>query len=298
MTPSLDCLIIGAGPAGLTAAIYLARYRRRVRVLDAGASRAALIPRSHNHPAFPQGIGGFELLERLRLQAARYHVSVEDVTVHELERCGEGFRARCDDGTEHARTVLLATGALDREPPLPGLVDAIYQGLIRHCPICDGYEAIDRRVGVIGHGKSAYEEARFLRTYTSDLTLLTLGEPMRLSEREAAALQALGIDVIAEPVTAVERDAKAIRALTLQSGERLSFDTLYSKLGTHVRSELATRLGAAHDQEGALEVDMHQQTSIDGLYAAGDVVKGLDQISVAYGHAAIAATAVHNRLRH
>jgi thioredoxin reductase (NADPH) len=292
-----DCLIVGAGPAGLTAAIYLARFCRRIQVVDAGASRAALIPISHNQPAFPDGISGQELLSLLRQQAARYGVTVLATTaVERLERQAGGFRASWPGGGCRSRTVLLATGCLDIEPRLPGLVDAIHQGLIRHCPICDGYEVRDQKIGVIGFGASGQREAEFMRTYSSQVTLLTLGQPMELYAAELEALREIGIAVVTDPVETIERQNGRIAALTLHDGRRLEFDTLYSSLGARIRADLALQLGAEHDQQGCLLVDDHQQTSISGLYAAGDVVSSLNQISVAYGQAAIAATAFHNRL--
>lgn len=292
----LDCLIIGAGPAGLTAATYLARYRRRIAVADSGASRAALIPTSHNHPAFPDGINGLELLARLRAQAGCYGVEITEVTVERLGRDQGVFTAGWQGGGCRSRTVLLATGCLDIEPRLPGLVDAIRQGLIRHCPVCDGYEVIGQKIGVIGFGTGASREAEFLRTYSDDLTLLTLGEPMGLPDSELTMLEADGIRVVTDPVDALVRGGNRIAAFTLHDGRRLEFDCLYSSLGTHTRAELAMHLGATRDSQDCLMVDDHQQTSVPGLYAAGDVVSSLNQISVAYGQAAIAATAIHNRL--
>lgn len=292
----LDCLIIGAGPAGLTAATYLARFRRRIAVVDSGASRASLIPTSHNHPAFPDGITGLDLLKRLREQAAVYGVRVIEAAVERLQREGDIFVASWPGGGCRSRMVLLATGCLDLEPKLPGLVDTIRRGLIRHCPICDGYEVIDQKIGVIGFGAGAKKEAEFIRTYSDDITLLTLGEPMALSDKDIEQLTAGGIKIVTDPVDEVVQKDGRICAFTMHGGKRLAFDTLYSSLGAHVRGELAERLGAKTDDSGCMQVDAHQLTSVPGLYAAGDVVSTLNQISVAYGQAAIAATAIHNRL--
>jgi thioredoxin reductase (NADPH) len=293
----LDCLIIGAGPAGLTAATYLARFRRSVQVLDAGDSRAALIPISHNCPGFPDGIAGTELLARCRAQAERYGAEVAPGRVTSLERLENGtFRALCDGRPLRARTVLLATGVVDIEPLLPNLPEAVRQGYVRHCPICDGYEIIDQAVAVIGCGKNAIREALFIRTYTADLTLLTLGRTMGLTDTERATLREANIRAIEEPVGEVFIEAGRIAALRMAGGLCHRFDTLYSALGATVRSELAREAGAACGEGESLAVDSHQQTTVPDLYAAGDVVSALNQISVATGHAAIAATAIHNRL--
>jgi len=294
----LDVLVVGGGPAGLTAAIYLARYRRRFVVVDAGASRASWIPLSHNHAGFPDGVTGNELLARMRAQAERYGAPIRSGTVEAVERVEDGFLARTQDGREwRARTVLTATGVIDLEPQLPNLYQAVQRGLIRHCPICDGFEVIDHRIGVIGHGTNALGEALFLRTYSRDITLLTLGEPMKLEEAEERRMAEAGIRAVEEPVAEVHCEGGRIAALTTASGERLTFDTVYSALGTVPRTDPVKDLGVRISPDGRLVTDGHQQTGLEGLYAAGDVVDGLNQISVAMGQAAIAATAIHRRLQ-
>jgi thioredoxin reductase (NADPH) len=136
----LDCLIVGGGPAGLTAAIYLARFRRRTRLIDAGFSRAALIPKSHNFPGFPDGISGVEILARLNAHATRYGAHVERGRVSEL-RCREDgvFVATAEGRSLTARRVILATGVVDSLPEIEGLKDHIRTGRIRLCPVCDGF---------------------------------------------------------------------------------------------------------------------------------------------------------------
>jgi thioredoxin reductase (NADPH) len=295
--PQLDCIIIGAGPAGLTAAIYLARFRRSVKIVDAGHSRASFIPLSHNYPGFPDGISGNELLARLHAQARRYGVQVVSGTVQRIEKLqGGGFFCFYEDDAVRCRAVLLATGAIDIQPDLAELREAIRLGYLRHCPICDGYEVLGKKVAVIGNGSGSVNEAVFIRHFTADLTLLSLGKEMNLSAPEREVLRSTNIKVIEEPVSALTFDGSKIAAFRLQSGEVHLFDTLYSMLGVEVRSDLARKLGAQCDGERNLLVDAHLQTSIPGLYAAGDVVSGLNQISVATGQGAIAATAIHNSL--
>ncbi len=297
----VDCLIVGAGPAGLTAALYLARFGRSVALVDAGRPRAARIPVSHNIPFFADGIAGPALLERQREAVARYGVVPREGLVTEIQAEDGGFTARIEGDTGNATTVaarrvLLATGADDVEPALPGLPDAVRQGLVRYCPICDGFEAAGRTIGVLGHGSRGLGEALFIaRTYSSDVTLMTLGEPMNLSADEAERVCRLGVRVVEEPVAALTREGDSIAALRTGGGADLRFDVLYSALGRIVRSHPAATLGARVDEAGALVVDDHCRTSVPGLYAAGDVVSGLDQVVVAMGHAAIAATDIHNR---
>lgn len=293
----LDCLIIGGGPAGLTAAIYLARFRRTTKLIDAGTSRASLIPRSHNYPGFPDGVNGNELLARLREQARRYGAELHAGRVERLAiESDKTFTAYCGDETFHARSVLLATGVIDIEPELPDFRDAIKHGFLRHCPICDGYEVIDQKVAVFGQGPAGVKEALFIRTYTQDLTLINLGAENKLSEEDRKLLYEANIQLIEEPIVEVQTAGKRITGLKLINGTVLSFDTFYSALGTLVISGLAVQLGANCDDTGNLVVNAAMQTSIEGLYAAGDVVHGLNQICVATGQAAIAATAIHHYL--
>jgi thioredoxin reductase (NADPH) len=293
----IECLIVGGGPAGLTAAIYLARFRRDTRVIDAGSSRASLIPTSHNYPGFPEGIGGNDLLQRLRAQARRYGAVVTAGHVDTIQRTGEGFVA--SSGTEKiaARTVLLATGVVDVEPELPNAKDAIRTGLVRHCPICDGYEVIGKKVAVIGIGLKGVNEARFLRHYTDQLMLFTLGAKHEITDEERISLAALGIPMVEEPLAEVCTELGAIVGLTVRSGKTFRFDTLYSALGCNVRSGLARALGAACDDVGQIVVDDKCGTTVPDVYAVGDVANDLNQIAVGAGHAAIAATRIHNSLR-
>ena len=298
--PLLDCLVVGGGPAGLTAALYFARFERRALVVDAGEPRASWIPTSHNIPVFAEGISGRDLLARQRQHVKRYGVPVLPGRVTGIGRGPDGFVARieAEDETREvaARRVLLATGATDVEPALPDLPDAVRRGLVRYCPICDGFEARGKRIAVIGYGDRGLGEAVFVaRTYTRDVTLLTLGQGMDLDADEREKIAKHGIKVVHEPVDALDIAGDRIVALRTVAGAEHRFEVLYSALGLTLRSELALALGAEHDGSGALLVDDHNRTTVPGLYAAGGVVRGLDQIVVAMGHAAVAATDIHNR---
>lgn len=286
----LDAVIIGAGPAGLTAAVYLARFRRQVAVFDGGASRASWIPISHNLIGFPDGLGGKDLLDRLQVQARQYGAQIIGGQVDRLERSGDGFAIFVGQRTILASRVLLATGGLDVEPDLPGIRDAVQRGIVRYCPICDAYEVSGRKVALIAYGKCRIREALLLRAYTAHLTVLTLGQDMEITDEERAMLRESGIAILDDPVGQLSLSGDTITAWHMKDGSTHSFDAIYTALGVRIRSELATALGAEVDGDGALVVDSHQLTTVPGLYAAGDVVRGLSQISVAAGHAAIAAT--------
>lgn len=293
-----DCIIIGAGPAGLTAAIYLARFHLKIRLFDCGSSRAALIPCTHNHAGYPDGISGKDLLALMLAQAEKYGAVRELAEVTGL-RCAEhGFVVRVGERDYPARAVLLATGVVNNRPEMAeGIHDeALAHGLIRYCPVCDGYEVTDKRVGVIGAGEHAAREALFLRGFTADLTLIAPEGPHALEEATIAELDAAEIARVDGPCGdfRVEDGRISVRAGT--DDARLAFDSIYPALGSRIRSGLAIQAGARAAEDGCLEVDAHQRTSVPGLFAAGDVAKGLDQISHAMGEAGVAATTIRNML--
>jgi thioredoxin reductase (NADPH) len=294
--PDLDCLIIGGGPAGLTAAVYLARFHLKVMVVDAGKSRASLIPCTRNHAGYPEGISGQELLDRMKAQAQKYGVAIENGRVTRLDRIEDGFEAEWGSGKISARTVLLATGVANRRPPMDeDLHDqALAKGLIRYCPICDGYEVTDKKVGVIGSDSHGVAEAIFLRGYTADVTLIAPDKAMDLHQQDWDRLEQLGIHSVDGPCHAVAADGKCIMVDTAEGTYR--FDSLYPALGSDTHSDLADMLGAKLSETGCIIVDSHQRTNVPGLYAAGDVVIGLDQISHAMGEGGVAATTIRNDL--
>ncbi|WP_343525611.1 NAD(P)/FAD-dependent oxidoreductase [Sphingomonas sp.] len=292
-----DCIIIGAGPAGLTAAIYLARYHLRIRMFDSGSSRAAMIPCTHNHAGYPEGISGKALLARMHEQARRYGAHCIPRRVTAIHPEDAGFRVATEDAEYRTRSVLLATGVVNHRPKglLPDVHDpALERGLLRYCPVCDGYEVTDKRVGVIGTSDHGMREALFLRGFTRDVTLIAPDAAHDLDSGCAKALDEAGVARIDGPCGgwAIEGDRLA---LDTASG-RMRFDSVYPAMGSRIRSELAVSAGARADPSGCLEVDDHQRTSVPGLFAAGDVVKGLDQISHAMGEAGVAATTIRNML--
>ncbi|WP_410219330.1 NAD(P)/FAD-dependent oxidoreductase [Paracoccus sp. (in: a-proteobacteria)] len=292
----IDCVIVGGGPAGLTAAIYLARFRRNVALIDAGKSRAALIPRSHNHPGYPDGIHGETLLERMRLQLQHYGVRIIETQVDAIRPLPDDrFRVEAGQVLDTS-SLILATGVRDHVPPVADPLSRVRDGLIRQCPVCDAYELIDKPVGVIGAGKCAVGEALFLSHYTSQVVLLTLGQDLDLSDDAAHKLAQAGVRVESDQVERWEFDDQGVR-VHLQRQPPLSFAAVYSGLGNDPQNDLAQHLGLSLADDGRILTDTHQETSMPNVYAAGDVVTGLNQIAVAMAQGEIAATRVHNVLR-
>ena len=296
MDEPLDCLIVGGGPAGLTAAIYLARFHLKILIIDDGKGRAASIPCTRNLAGFPDGISGREVLARMREQAQLYGAKFGEGYVSRLDRTETGVRATWGGGSIDARAVLLATGTANRRPPMDEELhdDALAHGLIRYCPICDGYEVTDRKVGVIGSGHHGVAEAMFLRSYTRDVTLIAPDKAIQLSVEDARKLKGAGIKCVDGPAQAVATSKDCIVIETVEG--TYTFDTVYPALGSDPHVLLAQAVGAALGEKGCITVDRHQRTSIPGVYAAGDVVIGLDQISHAMGEGGVAATTIRNDL--
>lgn len=295
---TLDCLVIGGGPAGLTAAIYLARFHLDIMVVDAGKSRAALIPCTRNVSGFTNGIEGTELLQRMRDQACKYNAKIETEFVTKLEREGASgpFTATWGSGSAKARTVLIATGITNRRPAMDEELhdQAVRSGLVRYCPICDGYEVTDKRVGVIGSDHHGVAEALFLRSYTADVTLVAPDKALHLGSEDRQKLAQAGIECVDGPAQAVAISSNCIVVDTAEG--HYTFDSIYPALGSDTHTQLAQMVGAELSDSNCIRVDSHQRTSIPGLYAAGDVVIGLDQISHAMGEGGVAATTIRNDL--
>jgi thioredoxin reductase (NADPH) len=294
----LDCLVVGGGPAGLTAAIYLARFHLDILVVDGGKSRAAWIPCTRNHAGYPEGIEGSELLQRMRDQACKYGAKIETEFVTKLERDAKSglFTATWGSGEARARSVLLATGVTNRRPPIDEELhdDALARGLIRYCPICDGFEVTDKKVGVIGSDSHGVAEALFIRSYTADVTLIAPDKALRLKPEDQQKLKDAKIDCVDGPAHAV---AIAHDHIVIDTAEgHYTFDSIYPALGSDTHVQLAEMAGAELSNENCIKVDSHQRTSVAGLYAAGDVVIGLDQISHAMGEGGVAATTIRNDL--
>jgi thioredoxin reductase (NADPH) len=233
----LDCLVIGGGPAGLLAAVYLGRYRRNVQVIDAGESRAATIPESHNYPGF-FGITGSELLRRLNAQARQYGAELMSGRVTSLRKKGKSFVATSSGSDVNARFILLATGLVDHCPPIEGQPAECPSKVIRFCPICDGYEAMDRRVGVLGDIKGGGKKALFLRTYTKDVSLFLTDETEDVEWQEK--LTKAKVRIVGELQQVRQGTEKTVTVAT-RHGEIHEVDALYPALGCNVRSDLATK---------------------------------------------------------
>jgi thioredoxin reductase (NADPH) len=287
-----DVVVVGGGPAGLTAATYLRRFRRSCMVLDAGHSRARWIPQSNNCPGFPDGVAGSELLRRMRRQAETFGTRFENVVVERIEKHAGRFRIIAGEHCWQARGVVVATGIADKLPEGAWVEQAIACHALRLCSICDAYEASDSRIGVHGPLDDIVAHGRFLRAYSEHVFLLPTDascDQRSLQAAHRAQLQVL------EPAGRLGFDGSRC-TYTTADGRLQAFDSVYPYLGARSKAAVVAGLGAALAGNGELLVDRNQMTSVAGLYAIGDVVSGLNQISVAVGQAALAATALHGAL--
>ena len=294
-----DIAIVGAGPAGLSAALYAARFCRSTLVLHNGDARASRIPKTYNAPGFDEGVSGIDLLDRMIRHAERYEAEFVRATVADARSTTEGFELIGEDGTRwRARALILATGLRLNQIDLAHDVHeaAIASGVLRYCPVCDGYEHRGKRIGVVGCDVSGAGEALFLRQFSADVTLLPMRDA-QLTPAECHDLAAAGVRTVTTPIVAY-RPGKDVFEIVVEGSEGPHvFDIVYPALGVRPRNALASALGLDLTDDGKAGPNAIAGTNVEGLYCAGDLVEGLDQISVAMGHGAIAATKAHNWLR-
>ena len=291
-----DAVIIGGGPAGLTCAIFLGRYRRRALVVDDGRPR--------NYAS--RGIHGFlghhaidpdELRRRGRAEAEHAGVEFCDGRTTKIEKVGDVFEVSittCD--LVRARRIVLAYGVRDTLPDIPD-VDQYYGVSLHHCPDCDGYECRDRRIGVIGWGKKIVGLALKLLQWTDDVVVFTHGHDREWDEEEHSKLLAEQIDVKDEKIVALDGENGEVKAAVLSTGERVPAGALFFNINVERSCSLAEELGCKCDPEQPnIEVDDHRKTSVEGVWAVGDLVEGSQLAVTAAADGAIAAIAINKSL--
>jgi thioredoxin reductase len=298
--PRWDCVVVGGGAAGLSAALVLGRARRRTLVLDAGAqsNRAAhgiggLLGNDTRPPADFYAAGRREL-------SAYPSVRVRDAIAVGGRRSGEGFALDLDDGsTEQADRVLLATGMRYRYPPLSG-IEELWGGSVFHCPFCHGWEVRGQALGVLDRGASGVARATLLRAWSEDVTLLTDG-PGELDDAQLEALGAAGVHVDERAVAELRASTGALEAVAFSDGSERRLAGLLVPVTLHQRDGLAAQLGARMTAAGPLsdetvEVDARFATCVPGLFAAGDVSGPLPSVPNAIMAGAGAAAAIVHEL--
>ena len=309
-----DVAIVGGGPAGLSAAVWLGRYRHRVVLFDSGDPRNWETRGIHGYLGLPDVIP-MDLRARGREEARRFGAELVDAHVERATRLGdeefslEVYPLEVTKATPReletrnipaaqcitARRLLLAFGIKDVWPDVEGL-ERCYGETVHHCPDCDGYEAMGARIAVIASGRSAVGMAFALSTWSDTIAICTNGAPARLEQEHASKLDALGIPVYTERITRVLDDGRAVRALQLSDGREVPCERIFFSIGHRPADDLAVQLGCVRDDEGMIEVDYAFHTSVRNVFAAGDIVPGPHLGIVAAAHGAIAAVAIHKSL--
>ena len=273
MADDLDVIVIGGGPAGLAAALWLARYRLRVRLFDAEEPRNAPTWAVHGYLGL-EDVPPMELRRIGREQARRAGAEVETATVERVEGARDRFVAHLSDGRSFgARRLLFATGLLDIVPEIPGLRD-FYGTSIWHCPDCDGPSATGKRVGVIGWGRQIAAFCMEMLTWTDRLTILTHGHEPELPQRSRDALRRFGIGVDGREIRALGGRGGQVERAVFADGTEQEFDVVFFHIAYGPGSSLPAGLGCEADDEGILHVDEDFETTVPGVYAAGDITHG------------------------
>ena len=296
-TAPYDAVVVGGGPAGLSAATWLTRYRRSVVVLDSGEYRNRWVHRSHGYlGADPQD--PMRMLERAREDLGRYdavHLRRERATAVRTDHDGR-FVVTTEGGELAALRLVLATGVVDQFPEVDGFLDH-YGTSAFHCPTCDGYEARDRRVVVLGWSEHVASFALGLLDWAAELTVVTEDRPFEGAERHRAALARHGVALIEDDAVAFEGERGDLQAVRLDSGVRVPADLVFFSIAHHPRTDLAVQLGCALTPEGCLVVDEEGCTTVPGVYAAGDVTPGIQLAAVAAGKGTVAGVSCAASLR-
>jgi thioredoxin reductase len=288
-----DCVIVGAGPAGLNAALVLGRARRSVVVLDDGQPRNYATHEMHGVLGH-DGLDPAELRARGRAELAGYGVEVASAEVEDAEVLDGVVRLTSARGTDTARTVLLATGMLDEVPDIPGFAGV--WGISAHtCPYCDGFEHRDERLAVLASGARGEHLALLLRQWSDDVVLFTNG-PHHLAPDQLARLRGRSVPVVETPVVALDSADGRLRHVRLGDGETLDRDALFFYVGWRLRTDLAPALGCALRDDGSIVVDAAQATSVDRVYAAGNCTDPRALVPTAAGAGVAAAVAINVRL--
>ena len=287
-----DAIIIGGGPAGLTCAIFLGRYRRRVLLLDSGKPRNYAVTALHGFLGF-HGIDPDELRARGRAEAEASGVELAEVRAERLERDGDVFVI---NGELRARRIVLAYGVRDTLPDIPE-IESYYGKSVHHCPDCDGYEARDQRIGVIGWTKAVVGLALKLLQWSDDIVVLTHGHEREWDDEEYSKLLAERIEVKDEPIVALTGADGQVDSAVLSTGERVTLQRIFFTIHVERACTLAEELGCEVDPHAPnVIVDEHRKTTVEGVWAVGDLAAGAQLAITSAADGAIAAIDLNKSL--
>lgn len=295
-----DVVVVGGGPAGLSSALYTTRLNLETALVDRGGGRAAMMAETHNVIGIPEEVSGNELLATAKEQLDGYGTTVIRGLVTDVKRTDDGsrrFELRTRDGSLRADAVVLATGFSDvrPDPPLPRTGYGLH-----YCLHCDGYMFRDEPVYVMGHNDSAAHVAMILLNFTDDVDLLLRGDEPTWSEETDELVRAHPVDIVEAEIESMFKDSDApawLGGFEFDDGTTSVYTGGFAVYGSEYHTDLAEALGCERTEDGAVAVDENGQTSVDGVYAVGDLTPGNKQIPIAMGEGAKAGIAIHKELR-
>ncbi|MBC6608945.1 NAD(P)/FAD-dependent oxidoreductase [Hymenobacter sp. BT188] len=275
-----DVLIIGGSAAGLSAALMLRRSLRKVLVIDGGQPCNRYTPHSHGFMT-RDGETPAQLLALAKAQAVAYStVTFLASFVTNIAQNGSGFVVQTDErGAFFARRVLLATGVEDLMPPIEGFAECWGKSVL-HCPYCHGYEVHSQPLGLLGNGDAGYELVRLTQNWSKDLTLFTNGLST-LSAEQQRQVQQLGIPLIESPISRIEHENGLMRAVYFQDGSRVPLTAMFARVPFRHHTNLAEQIGCEITATGLISVTEFGQTTVPGVFAAGDNSSPMRQITMA-----------------
>ena len=288
-------MIVGGGPAGLSAALMLGRCRRRVLVCDSGHPRNEASQAMHGYLS-RDGIAPLEFLRIGRSELKPYDtVEVRDVTVTDARCVNNRFLVTLETGDEVvSRKLLIATGVRDKVPNLSG-IEALYGRSVFHCPYCDGWEIGDEPIAIYGRGERGYGLALELTAWSRDLVLVTDG-PSELEAKQRGRLERIGIAVREERVARLEGEEGILRRIVFEEGEPLDRRAMFFTTGQEQQSELAMSLGCEITEKGTVRTGKYESTHLPGLFVCGDASRAVQWVVVAASEGAEAAFAINTDL--
>ncbi len=286
-----EVIVVGGGLAGLSAAVYLGRSKRRTLVLESGHSMAVWEPDVQNYLGFPEGISGEDLLRRGRQQAERYGTEFAHDEIAAVEHDPQGFTLQGHHGPYQTRRLLLATGLTHMPPEIPEVRACLGRSLF-FCKDCDGYRVQGGRIGIVGRNNEAVDYALAMLFYSPTVVILTNGQQIMWDKVHADWIEEYRIPVYEESVIEVEHKDGAIRSVGFKNDRRIAIDYLFATRGDISHSQLARSVGAKLNGQGEIEVDENMRTSVHGMYAAGCVTPANCQMIISAGQGATAAQAI------
>ena len=290
-----DVVIVGGGPAGLSAALVLGRCRRSVLLCDSGRPRNARSQALHGYLT-RDGIPPLELLQIGRNELAQYSIDSRSVEVTQVVASASGFDVSLAGGGHVAcHAVLIATGVRDDIPAVPGLADC-YGITVHHCPYCDGWEVRDKALIVLGAGQAAAGLALGLTTWSSNVTVCTNGRA-RISRAQRGQLEHRGIPIVERVIARLDHEQGHARRMVFTDGDERPCDALFFTSGQFAHSPLARELGCDFTRKGVVKTDHLGQTCVPGVYVVGDASKDVQFAIVAAAEGAKAAVAINKALQ-